>query len=871
MDTKSKNISHSKTLKVIVAIIALLAFFVSGYSAWAFVESFALYNGFDENVDYFQTNVFGTLMNSEEYNILSVDEYLTVKTKEDFMKTTSGKWLSEELKTVDTIYDALEKNKVQIYVDEEERYRYSASVDGEIYYFNYNGDLLDEDTFVEYLNGGDYSVVKYDDTSAVVDDTGATAVTVVVDTLGRTIPGVPNAVNEIRNALSKFNEYSYSYGYESNFCYGEVSRDELKSKMYKNSLHSIGNGVFTENADGTLNFELYETVDPGFYYAVKVKSTGKVISNCGITDGDSYETALAKMKEKGLEFIESMEGENASSSRVKDSKPESLLEEYSQKLFNTVPNWADYNLNYSASYMVFACDTTAEDSGFAVSREAFEKYENKALKNPTTALAVFAVSFLVGCAACLYLLSVTGKTADGETKIYPLDRLPLLIHLAFNAALSFCGCLAAVFIFETHFESAYSYSNLSLLMMKTLYALSRPASGLAVALAFLPISVLLGVIIRNIRNRSFIRHTLIYWIIKPVVFICKKIAARLKFIFVCDYAKGKGKKLRYISFVVVCAFFLLNLFPCIFCIGRGWNAFGLLCILLNFLAAAVMFVLISSLDKIMHAVADTRSGNINVIINTALMPQFMRDFANDINRMQDGLKNAVENAVKDQRMKAELITNVSHDLKTPLTSIVNYVDLLKRCEVENEDAKKYIDILDEKSQRMKKLIEDLVEASKASSGAVELHPTKINLCEFAAQAVGEHEDELRNKNIELVLKLHTQPVMIFADAQKTSRIVENLFSNIRKYALEGTRVYIDVNGGANYGTITLRNISKYPLDIAPEELTQRFVRGDASRTGEGSGLGLSIANDLCELQSGKFSIAIDGDLFKVSVAMPTAK
>ena len=284
-----------------------------------------------------------------------------------------------------------------------------------------------------------------------------------------------------------------------------------------------------------------------------------------------------------------------------------------------------------------------------------------------------------------------------------------------------------------------------------------------------------------------------------------------------------------------------------------------------------VILFIASLDRIMHGVASVRLGRLNVRIDQGLMPSFLRNFARDITSMQDGLEKAVDSAVKDQRMKAELITNVSHDLKTPLTSIVNYVDLLKRCNVEDEDAKKYISILDEKSQKMKKLIEDLVEASKASSGAVELHPTKIDLCEFAAQAVGEHEDELKEKNIEIVLNFHARPVMIIADAQKTSRIVENLFSNLRKYALEGTRVYIDVNGGDNFGTLTFRNISKFPLNIAPEELTQRFVRGDASRSGEGSGLGLSIANDLCELQGGKFNIAIDGDLFKVSIAMPKAQ
>lgn len=219
-------------------------------------------------------------------------------------------------------------------------------------------------------------------------------------------------------------------------------------------------------------------------------------------------------------------------------------------------------------------------------------------------------------------------------------------------------------------------------------------------------------------------------------------------------------------------------------------------------------------------------------------------------------------------MKTELITNVSHDLKTPLTSIVNYVDLLKRCEIKDDDAQKYISILDEKSQRMKKLIEDLVEASKASSGAIELHPIKINLCEFAAQTVGEYEDELKEKDIDIVLKVPETPVTVTADSQKTSRVVENLFSNIKKYALEGTRVYAEVVEGVSDARLIFKNVSKNPLDISPDELVQRFVRGDASRSSEGSGLGLSIAKNLCELQGGDLIIEIDGDLFKAVVVLP---
>ena len=296
--------------------------------------------------------------------------------------------------------------------------------------------------------------------------------------------------------------------------------------------------------------------------------------------------------------------------------------------------------------------------------------------------------------------------------------------------------------------------------------------------------------------------------------------------------------------------------------------FGPLWLLFNIAVIILFYGIAVSLDRIMAGVSQIRLGRLTFSINTERMPSFLKNFANDIESIGEGLESAVESAVRDQKMKAELITNVSHDLKTPLTSIVNYVDLLKRCEVDNEDAKKYISILDEKSQRMKKLIEDLVEASKASSGAMEIHPIKLNLCELAAQAAGEHTDELKSRNIEIMLKTPQEPVYVMADAQKTSRIMENLFSNVRKYALEGTRVYFEV---IEEGAISIKNISKYPLDVPANELMRRFVRGDASRSGEGSGLGLSIAQNLCELQGGRFGIYVDGDLFKATVELPLAK
>ena len=215
----------------------------------------------------------------------------------------------------------------------------------------------------------------------------------------------------------------------------------------------------------------------------------------------------------------------------------------------------------------------------------------------------------------------------------------------------------------------------------------------------------------------------------------------------------------------------------------------------------------------------------------------------------------------------ELITNVSHDIKTPLTSIINYVDLLKKEKIENEQAKEYIEILDSKSQRLKKLTEDLVEASKVSTGNISLKLEKINVVELIKQATGEFEDKFKKCGLESIINVDENEINIMADSRYMYRVIENLFSNVSKYALENSRVYIDIkeNSSMNNVIIEVKNISKDKLNISAEELMQRFVRGDKSRTTEGSGLGISIAQNLTELQKGKFELKLDGDLFKVKL------
>ena len=275
-------------------------------------------------------------------------------------------------------------------------------------------------------------------------------------------------------------------------------------------------------------------------------------------------------------------------------------------------------------------------------------------------------------------------------------------------------------------------------------------------------------------------------------------------------------------------------------------------------------------QKLLNAIQEINSEEGNTRISESGLFAINRQMAAAVNDLGDGLRHALQEQMKSERMKADLITNVSHDLKTPLTSIINYVDLLKREELHNEKANEYLEVLDQKSQRLKQLTEDLVEASRASSGNVVLDIRRIDVKELLMQTSGEFVERFEARGLQLVEKFPQNPQYVDADGRRLWRIIENLFRNVEKYAMPHTRVYLDLINDGDLVAFSLKNISENPLNISPEELTERFTRGDESRSTEGSGLGLSIAKDLTEIQKGTFEIYLDGDLFKVTVSFPTA-
>ena len=280
------------------------------------------------------------------------------------------------------------------------------------------------------------------------------------------------------------------------------------------------------------------------------------------------------------------------------------------------------------------------------------------------------------------------------------------------------------------------------------------------------------------------------------------------------------------------------------------------------LAAAILYLALC-FKRLREGAKAIAAGEESVVIDEKYMVGDIKDHAEDLMHIRDGLSRAVDERMKSERLRTELITNVSHDIKTPLTSIINYVDLLSREEPENEQTKEYIEVLQRQSARLKKLTDDLVEASKASTGNLPVAPEKLELGVLLDQTAGEYGERLTEKQLELRVTKPEEPVYVQADPRHLWRILDNLMNNILKYAQPGTRVYLNLERENGKPTLSFRNISAQELNVRPEELTERFVRGDSARSTEGSGLGLAIAASLAKLQGIDMELAVDGDLFKV--------
>ena len=359
-------------------------------------------------------------------------------------------------------------------------------------------------------------------------------------------------------------------------------------------------------------------------------------------------------------------------------------------------------------------------------------------------------------------------------------------------------------------------------------------------------------IVRRIKTSTILKNTIIYR-------LCKWIKNGIKNIFNNFSLAAK--------IIVILACMLI--FTLVF---SNWGFTGIILLIAMYVFVfKYYFDNITKFLNIKNTVKKIYEGDTKVRLQEDEYTGVLKELCIYVNDIAGGFTNAIDKSLKSERMKTELITNVSHDIKTPLTSIINYVDLLKKEDMPNEKAKEYLDILEQKSQRLKRLTEDLIEASKASSGNIKLDMKKINVNELIKQISGEFEDKFKNKNLDLNIEIPKEDVFILADSRYLYRVMENMYTNIEKYAMENSRVYVDLLEENKKVKIEIKNISKEKLNISANELMERFVRGESSRNTEGSGLGLSIAQSLTKLQKGEFGIYLDGDLFKVIISFNKEK
>ena len=444
-------------------------------------------------------------------------------------------------------------------------------------------------------------------------------------------------------------------------------------------------------------------------------------------------------------------------------------------------------------------------------------------------IAAAVVFFLLAVLLFVFLMAAAGhRDESGEVKAGFLEKIPL--ELLFLLAL--LGFAPLPFGLDE-----LGYRDLSLASHVTLVSLLLLCAGLVLLLCLMSVAV-------RLKLKTFWKNSLIGCLCRLMALLWKGLPlvsrwiAPFLLLFVIDF---------------VCTMACTN--------GEELVAFGL--IFKGLLAAAVILYFALAFRRLRNGTKAIAQGDENVVVDTKHLIGDLREQAEDLNHIRDGLDRAVEARMKSERMRTELITNVSHDIKTPLTSIVNYVDLLSREEPENEKTKEYVEVLQRQSARLKKLTDDLVEASKASTGNLPVNAEQIDLGVLLEQTAGEYGERLAAKNLDLRVTKPEGPIYVTADPRHLWRIFDNLMSNILKYAQPGTRVYLDLVKEDGRAALSFRNVSAEPLNIKAEELTERFVRGDSARSTEGSGLGLAIAASLAKLQGIELSITVDGDLFKV--------
>lgn len=659
-------------------------------------------------------------------------------------------------------------------------------------------------------------------------------------------------INNTNDSVSKENEFVSTFMYEvSMYAKALIHNNDNYTQLIDN-----GTNIFYYNRPNTTGIE-------DFYIYIKYKNIA--LTNVELTSDTNTIAGIREfINSQDAKKTNIIKGEVNSDTEVINKKAVQYFEDFNINYYYTENSYSNVVISEATDeteeYVVQTdyIETNIEDFDIYTSykeniiKPVYENEINTLMEkiDPYSNLLFIAIPITaMGTVICaIYLCFSIGHTKNSDKiELNGFDKWYYEIVLIIAISL----IVIMLIPFEEIGLGAYPPSEYSFNFIMSLIATCYFLSYIVFALVF-------NTTLKRIKAKQFWNTTItgkvIMWTYKKLVVLYKKL--KNDFNKLKETVPRNKKLIIYIIAFVLVEILLLLIF----------NVFGFI---LDAVLAIYVFnkimKYINSYEKIENKLKDMYEGDNKIELNEEDVEPEFRNTVKYIKDISNGFENAIEENMKSERLKTELITNVSHDIKTPLTSIINYVDLLKQENIENDKATEYIEILDAKSQRLKKLTEDLVEASKASSGAIRLNIEKININELFKQAIGEFEDKFKNKGLEIITNYSKNNIYIKADSRYMYRVIENLFSNVSKYALENSRVYIDVKSENNIVKIAIKNISKDKLNISADELMQRFVRGDKSRTTEGSGLGISIAKSLTEVQKGKFNLQIDGDLFKVEI------
>lgn len=857
MDTKSKKSKYSSFAKFIAIFLTVAFAFLAGTSCLNLIRKSIFFA--DESKQYTSTPAFNESMSHSLSRLQALKDNINIyrpgMTFEDFKKTEYAKeeiafWKEKEERAI-KLFDTIQELKKLKPENEEEE-------NTEILYYNQEDDTYYVESSDTWISSEEFRIYYEDEPGVVVydwdsvDSENENGVFTTVYDVG--IPASDEELFRLEKSYSSYTEWNKKYQqlrYEIfNIVNDATSHETIKADIEErcyNQLHSSYENIIFETSD---------TIDKfvNISFIIKDNKTGNVITN--LPENQSYNEFINNLRSRAVYSVH-FDGEKLSSPVPEKYKASNLLEFLDEAGgFNFIEFDEEYfkeRFNNCSVYIKLTSDLKQGDD-FYNHIKTFEALEKHSSEFYLYCALIFAILSVVALNAAGFM---AGKMEDGSVKLSPADKIPFVLHTVITFALLFGIGFLVVCLGVIDFSVTNGPVNDSFIWLLTSNVILT-GTGILFALFSLVLTNYILYIERNVKAKVFANRFLIGFTFKKLSKL-KRSHYELS-----ETVSGLRKK----TIIALTGYIIVNLVLLIFSFTDIIVITITAMIIFNAVTLAYAFKYLSDVSRLCGIAEQIKNGTFDTVIRPGSFVSPLRKFAVDLSACRDSIQNAIDNAIKGEHLKTELITNVSHDLKTPLTSIINYVSLLKMCNMQGEDAEKYLDILDDKSRKLQRLIEDLTEASKATSGNIKMNVDTVNLNELALQAVGENSDVLENVGLDLILTEKDEDIFVKADNQHTFRIIDNLFSNAKKYSLTGTRVYVDVYKEKNHGVFEIKNISREKLNITPDELTERFVRGDNSRTTDGSGLGLSIARSFAELQNGLFEIIIDGDMFRALVKLP---